>query len=410
MDEMATKSGERWGRVWRYEGKRGVVWRIRYRDATGRRILETLGKEPEWNRKRSQTELRRRLVDVERDGYRKPEPTTFAAFADRWLEEYLPGRGLKLTTTDGYRQTISRHLLPHFGTRRLADLEHRPELIDQYVTQKIREGLAPKTVTNQLLVLQTMLKTAVRWRLIQRNPVVDCERPRVEQAEMNVLTEPEIARLWTAYLELETEAAPAERDWWRLARTLTFVGLGTAMRRGELLALRWREVQLLEGLITVRQALVKGRFTTPKSRSSRRLIELGPRTRELLAEHWGQTDFKGDDELVFCHPEKGTPLDPARLTRKHLRPALKGAGIKKPFRPFHDLRHTALTHEAAAGNPMAYVQLKAGHSQSSITERYVHASQVFFPGAAAIGENRMFSAIAAQIAPSPKSLRHNGSR
>ena len=207
---------------------------------------------------------------------------------------------------------------------------------------------------------------------------------------MNVLSEVEIARLWSAYGELEFEADPHEQVWWRLARTLTFVALGTAMRRGELLALRWRDVQLLEGLLTVREALVKGRFTTPKSRSSRRLLELGPRTRELLGEHWRESPFQGDEELVFCHPQRGTPLDPSKLARCYLRPALGRAGITKPFRPFHDMRHTALTHEAAAGNPMAYVQLKAGHSQSAITERYIHASQVLFPGAAERGEARMF--------------------
>jgi integrase len=140
------------------------------------------------------------------------------------------------------------------------------------------------------------------------------------------------------------------------------------------------------------EALVRGRFTTPKSRSSRRLLELGPRTRDLLAEQWRQTSFQGDEELVFCHPQKGTPLDPSRLARCYLRPALRQAGIEKSFRPFHDLRHTALTHEAAAGNPMAYVQLKAGHSQSAITERYIHAAQVLFPGAAKRSEERMFGA------------------
>jgi hypothetical protein len=69
---------------------------------------------------------------------------------------------------------------------------------------------------------------------------------------------------------------------------------------------------------------------------------------------------------------------------------LKAAGITKPFRPWHDLRHTALTHEAAAGNPHAYVQTKAGHSQSTITDRYIHAAQVLFPGAAEKAEARMF--------------------
>src|SRR5438876_11376459 len=104
---MSARNGSesgKWGRVWRYEGRRGVVWRIRYRDASGRRVLETLGKEPEWNRKRVESELRRRLVDVERDAYCAPDKLTFAQYADRWLSDYLPGRGLKLTTTDGYQQ------------------------------------------------------------------------------------------------------------------------------------------------------------------------------------------------------------------------------------------------------------------------------------------------------------------
>ena len=388
---MSPTPTPKWGRVWRYEGRRGVAWRIRYRDASGRRILETLGKEPAWNRKRAEAELRRRLVDVEREGYRRPERLLFADFAQRWLTDYLPGRGLKQTTIDGYRQTLNRHLLPHFGHISLQKLEQQPELIDRYITQKMQAGLAPKTVHNHLLLLQVMLKRALRWRLIQRNPVADAERPRVEQAELNVLSEHEIAALWAAYNELEETTTPDQHVWWRLARTLTFVALGTAMRRGELLALRWRDVQLLESRLQVRQALVKGRFTTPKSRSSRRTIDLGPRTCQLLAQHWQQTPYQGDDELVFCHPHKGTPLDPARLARVYLKTALRQAGISKPFRPFHDLRHTALTHEAAAGNPMSYLQLKAGHSQSAITERYIHAAQVLYPGAAARGEARLFA-------------------
>ena len=75
-----------------------------------------------------------------------------------------------------------------------------------------------------------------------------------------------------------------------------------------------------------------------------------------------------------------------------MRPALRQAGITKPFRVWHDLRHSSLTFSAAAGNPQAYIQLKVGHSQGSVTERYIHAAQVLFPGAAARGEERMFGA------------------
>src|SRR6202011_3996133 len=104
---------------------------------------------------------------------------------------------------------------PAFGRHQPTTLEQQPELIDRYITTKIQAGLAPKTVTNQLLVLQVMLKTAIRWRLIRQNPVTDCDRPKLQQAEMNVLTETEIARLWTAYSELEADADEADRRrWW----------------------------------------------------------------------------------------------------------------------------------------------------------------------------------------------------
>jgi integrase len=183
------------------------------------------------------------------------------------------------------------------------------------------------------------------------------------------------------------QAAEAEQERrWRLARTVTFTALTTALRRGELLALRWKDSRLLEHQLDVREAIVKGRFTTPKSSASRRLIELDPQTQQLLSRHCSRARSNADEELVFCHPLKGTPLDPSKLARCYLRQA----GIEKPFRPFHDLRHTALTHEAAAGNPMAHIQQKAGHSQSSITERYIHAAQTSFPGAAAKGEEQGF--------------------
>src|SRR6266511_2936799 len=154
--------------------------------------------------------------------------------------------------------------------------------------------------------------------------------------------------------------------------------------------LRWRAVKLLEAKIEIRETYVRGRFTTPKSKASRRVLELGPRTLAVLEEQWRGTAYRADDDLVFAHPTKGTPVETSSLAKRYLKPALARAGIEKPFRPFHDLRHTSLTHAAAAGNPQIYVQARAGHSQGSITERYMHAAQVLFPGAAAKSEARMF--------------------
>jgi integrase len=377
--------------VVRYQGKRGAVWRIRYRDAAGRQVQETLGPEPEWTERRAQRELGKRLAAVQ-EGFRKPDKTTFAEFADRFVRDYLPGRNLKRSTTENYRYILDGHLLPFFGVHALSELEARPELIDVYIALKTQSGLSTKTTQNHLLLLNVMLRRAVVWRLIRTNPVASIDRPSLVQAEMSVLTETEIARLANAYDELIAEASEPERQWWTLAKRIVLAALGTAMRRGELLGLRWRSVNLLEAKIEIRETFVRGHFTTPKSRASRRVVELGPRTLAVLEEQWQRSAYRADDDLVFGHPTKGTPIDTSKLAKRYLKPALARAGIEKPFRPFHDLRHTSLTHAAAAGNPQIYVQARAGHSQGSITERYLHAAQVLFPGAAERSEARMFGA------------------
>jgi integrase len=375
--------------VVRYQGKRAVVWRIRYRDAAGRYVWETLGREPYWNRSKAERELGKRLAAVE-EGYRKPDKTTFAIFSKRFQSEYLPGRNLKPTTLENYRYILERHLLPHFGRHLLSELETRPELIDTYVSLKANQGLSAKTIHNHLLLLNLMLRRATVWRLIRANPVASIDRPRLAQPEMRVLTEVEIARLAAAYDQLHTDAIESERQWWLLAKAIVLFALGTGLRRGELLGLRWGAVDLLEGKITVREAMVRGQLSTPKSRASRRVIELGPRTGAVLEQQWRTSAYNSDDDLVFCHPLLGTPLDASKLSRRYLKPALLHAGITKRLRPFHDLRHTSLTHAAAAGNPQIYVQARAGHSHGSITERYMHAAQVLFPGAAERSEERMF--------------------
>ena len=386
--------------VVRYEGKRGAVWRIKYRDAAGKQVLETLGPEPPWTERKAERELGKRLAAVD-EGFRKPDRVTFGDFAERFVNDYLPGRKLKPSTAENYGYILRGHLLPFFGDHALSELEARPELIDAYVALKAQSGVSAKTIQNHLLLLNVMLRRAVVWRLIRANPVSSIDRPSLVQPEMSVLTETEIARLANAYDELIAEASEPERQWWSLGKAIVLTALGTALRRGELVGLRWRAVNLLEAKIEVLETFVRGRFTTPKSKASRRVVELGPRTLAVLEEQWRRTAYRGDDDLVFGHPTKGAPLETGKLAKRYLKPALARAGIEKPFRPFHDLRHTSLTHAAAAGNPQIYVQARAGHSQGSITERYMHAAQVLFPGAAAKSEERMFGKPLADDAAPP---------
>jgi len=382
--------------VIRYEGARGVTWKVKYTDASGTQIKETLGKASDgWTRKKAEAELRARLVAVEKNGYVRPEPMTLARFADKFVSDHLPSRNLKTSTLIDYTLTIEKHLKPALGPTELVELERKPELIEQYVVEKLGKGLSPKTIRNHLSLLSRMFRVAIRWRLVTSNPVAMIEPPRAEDVEPEVLTQIEIGKLLAAYRQLEAdEEDETEREWWGLARRIVTVAVGTALRRGELLGLTWADVSMLDGRLAVRQAWVRNEMTSPKSRTSRRTLELKAEGHVLAAlkEQWQASRYRSDDSLVFCHPALGTPLDPTKLTRTYGRPALAKAGITKPFRVWHGLRHTALTHEAAV-NSQSYVQMRAGHSQGAITERYVHAAQVAHPGAADRGEERIFAAL-----------------
>ena len=92
---------------------------------------------------------------------------------------------------------------------------------------------------------------------------------------------------------------------------------------------------------------------------------------------------------MFSHPALGTPLDPSKLTT-YARKALTKAGVPESFRPWHGMRHTALTETAAAGVPGMFVQAKAGHAHGSTTERYLHAHKTSYPDAAELAEARLF--------------------
>jgi integrase len=378
--------------VIRREGVRGVTWYVKFKDANGRQVKRRLDpREGPWNERKAQRALGVELERVERERWTKPTRETFAEFVEEWRRVYLPSRNLKRSTLVDYANTLDRHAIPYFGAMALDAIGS--EHLEAYIGAKLADGLSPKTVTNHLATLDVVWKVAKRWRRVRSNPLDDVDRPRLENPETVILTEAEVAGLLEAYKLLAFDATPEEAVWWDMARRMVLVVLGTALRRGELLALRWSDVEMLDRRVHVRRAWVRNQMTTPKSRSSRRTVHFGLKTKAALEEQWQASRYSQDEDLVFGHPELGTPLDPSELTRSYVKKALAKAGITKPLQPWHGLRHTALTMDAAVGNPNAYVQAKAGHSQFSITERYIHAAQVAFPGAEDRSEDRLFSAV-----------------
>jgi integrase len=340
--------------VVRYEGKRGVVWRIKYADAAGRQIMETLGREPEWTRKRAKAELRERLVRVDRKGYRRPEKLTFGQYADAWFDENAAKRRWSENTRRAYRGGFKR-LAPFFGRMPLGSIRARH--VATFTADSIRK-YGPTTVDQDLNLLHNVLASAVREELIEANPAHRPERPKVPDHEFTwrILEPGEVVKVLSSFTD--------ER-----ASLVFLTAILTAMRRHELVNLTWGDVDFLEGAIRIRKS---------KSRDGYRSITMPQRLSNALWTWKLATPYQADGDHVFASPASGRRMNPDRWWNEQWRPALKRAGITECVRPFHDARHSSITHQAAAGSSAVAIMASAGHSSMATTKRYLHLAGVVF--------------------------------
>jgi integrase len=349
--------------VIRYEGRRGVVWRVKFVDADGKQVQETLGPERDgWTRKKAEAELRERLVRVERKAYRHPKPMTFGTYRETWFEEGQARRRWAPRTVIQYRSILKR-LGDHFDQFPLGAI--RPRHVAEYVSEKTSE-LEASTVSRDLSVLHDVFATAMREELVDSNPAATAEHPKKARRSWRILEPAEVGRILAAIT--------GEQE-----RVIFLMLVLTGVRRHELQNLRWRDVDLLHGVLRVRKS---------KTEDGIRSIALTGRLVAALSEHYQRTAFKGDDEFVFCHPEKGCRYS-EKTWAETFRKALTAAGITDYVRPFHDLRHTALTNAAAAGSSPIALMGVAGHASMSTTRIYLHLAGTVFREEAEALERRL---------------------
>jgi len=364
--------------VIRYDGARGTTWRVKYRDASGRQTMETLGKSPEWNRRKAEAVLRHRLADVDREGYTRPEPTRFEAYALAWLDSYPVSQSLKASTTAGYGVIVRAHLVPAFGREELSTID--VARIERYIATK-RKTLAARTVNRHLNLLGLILRAARRDKLIRSNPVSEVDRPRESDPEWRILDPSEVRAVEAAFRALIAETEDEhERRWRETCRTIFLTVAELGLRRGEVLGLRWRWVALADpegASLRVSETFVQGRTDDPKSKAGRRTIPISSKLAAELFDHRARSPYQSDDDLVFVSPYKGSHVDP-RVYAETFRAALAKAGITDYLRPFHDGRHSAITNAARAGRREHALMTLAGHSDSRTTRLYTHLAGEMF--------------------------------
>jgi integrase len=298
---------------------------------------------------------------------------TVGEFMTRWLENTARPQ-IGAVTYQRYEILVRLHVKELLGGIQLGKL--RATHVEAFYAQLERRGASASARKRVGTLLTTALRHAVRLKLISFNPATDVPKARPEHKEMLFLNESQVRRF--------LDVAQGRRLY-----ALFALAVGTGMRQGELLALRWNEVDLDAGTVSVQRSLsqVKGEFVVkePKSRSSRRIITLPPFAADALRQHRVKMLAEGNiGAPVFC-TRLGTYIEKTNLIRQCFRPVLEKANrtarakakddepaLLPPIR-FHDLRHTHATLLLSQGHSIKAVAHRLGHAKADVTLRvYAH--------------------------------------
>ena len=313
----------------------------------------------------AEQKLRQGMTDADRGLTFDAGGLTVDYYLDRWLNDSVQGT-VGDTTFERYEQMVRLHIKPTLGRAKLKSLT--PTHVRSLYKEKLRSR-SPRTVQYIHVTLHKALKQAVADGLIPRNATEAVKPPQVRREEIHPLTPEQVNKL--------LEATRGER-----LEALYVLAIHTGLRQGELLGLKWEDVDLEAGTLQVRRTLTTAKsgpvLSTPKTKGSRRSVTLTQSAVEALRSHLqrqlGEIDRAAslwrENGLIFAS-EAGDPLDRRYLTNHRFKPLLKRAGLP-PIR-FHDLRHTCATLLLGANvNPKIVSEL-LGHASIAITlDTYSH--------------------------------------
>jgi integrase len=353
------------GHVKLAERKRGDQWYVKYRRPDGRQVERKLG--PAWTgngrppvgyytRRTAEEALQAILTDLRRGvGTNDATGATFADAAAEYLRYVEQVRQVGVVTVKDYRRVINGYLLPAFGEKSIESIT--PDMIDSYKEKLISEGrLSNRVIVRHLTVLHGVFKRARRVWGLERNPASAdlVERPKVVYTGEYRAYEPDEVELLASHAHDEQDAA--------IFRTAAYTGL----RQGECLALRWRDVDFVTGLLHVRRNYTNREEKIPKGKRVRS-VPMTPHVVDTLARLKERGYLNEDDDLVFSNTA-GDHLCAWGLRRRYYK-AVEAAGIRRLV--FHELRHTFGTHAVRKLDGYA-VQSYMGHQHYSTTQRYLH--------------------------------------
>jgi integrase len=335
------------------------------RDAGGRRRQKWIT--VRGNRRDAERELARLLNELNSGAFVEPARLSFRDYAERWLA-FMQTR-VSPKTFERYQEIMLKHLVPALGDTVLSKLQ--PLQIQAcYAAAQRRDGrgsLAPRTILHHHRVLREALNQAVRWRLLSINPANAVQPPRPPAREIAVPSDADVTAL--------LQAAEGTRLYLPL-----LAAIGTGLRRGELLALRWSDLDLDSGQLAISQSLEETRaglsFKTPKIAKGRRTIALPAHLITVLRRHrvdqakerLAAGPAYQDHGLIFCEPD-GQPTRPSTFTLRFVELAKRARADTH----LHALRHFHATSMLRLGIHPKVVSERLGHATVGITlDTYSH--------------------------------------
>jgi integrase len=308
-------------------------------------------------KREAQAELTKLLAAQEAGTYVDPSKLILGEFLDRWLRDWAD-INVSLRTAERYHGLVCRQIKPHLGAMPIQRLRalHLTELYVRLLREGGADGgpLAARTVGHVHRCLRGALSHAVLWGVLPSNPAAAVRPPKVAEREIEIVREPDLRPLLD---QLDGHL-----------RVIAILSLATGMRRGEMLALRWQDVDLDAGTIQIERSLEqtaagKLRFKSTKTRDGRRNITIPPSlVAELRAWRLAQQEIHlalgVRTELVFASPD-GEPLRPNAVSMAWAR-ARVGVTL-------HALRHTHASSLIAAGVDILTISRRLGHSKPNIT-------------------------------------------
>jgi integrase len=311
------------------------------------------------NRKEAERRLRAIEVASDQGQYMPPENVRFSEWADRWLAELRREETTRMT----YRSSLeyAKQAIGNKPLRKLTTTDVRAFLDHVERVNRVRKPpreVSPTTLAKHLRHLGACLQAARTERLIAENPVrllAPSAKPKAQKKRPSYFTNEELGRLWP-----ELAGRP-------LISHLCRVAVATGMRLGELAALRWSDVNLLEGEILVSRTYAPGIGEKPTKSGEPRTIDLTPQAKQLLDGWYSQT---GGDGLVFerevgGHLEGAPVLD--ALYAAMARASIPRIGERGGKRTFHSFRNTFARVALEGGAQLTWVQAQLGHSTITLT-------------------------------------------